>query len=59
MSAFYPPKFYLIRWLGGWVQLAQGLAVTLSLGFWQPGWEIRYEWWFLEEADKGRWGGEP
>jgi hypothetical protein len=48
-------SFYLARWLGGPVFLLEGLAVTLSLGCWQPGWVLRYEAWFIDLADEKEW----
>jgi hypothetical protein len=40
-----------LRWLRGPWCIASGLAVTLSAGYWNPGWDLRAEMWFLNYTE--------
>jgi hypothetical protein len=40
--------WYALRWLRGPVGIMQGIAQTLSMGFWEPSWILKIEGWFLD-----------
>jgi hypothetical protein len=44
-------KWYFLRWLRGWGDVADGLGIILSLGFWTPTVGLRVEGWFLDCPD--------
>jgi hypothetical protein len=42
--------WYILRWMRGPVGIVQGLAQTISLGYWEPYWLLKIEGWFLDYA---------
>lgn len=40
--------WYFLRWVQGPSDILYGLAVTLSLGFWQPNWPMTPARWFMD-----------
>lgn len=43
-----PFRWYFLRWLCGWADVAEGLLIVLSLGFWWPGISLKASKWFLD-----------
>ena len=42
-------KNYVLRWLDGFVEIAYGLNIVFSLGFYHPKWYIDYQLWYLNQ----------
>jgi len=40
--------WYILRWLRGPVNILQGIAQTISFGFWEPDWIFKSEGLFLD-----------
>jgi hypothetical protein len=43
-------KWYFLRWLRGFANIAQGLAQVLSFGCWEPNWSLHAEKLFLDAS---------
>ena len=41
-------------WISGWVEIATGLAIVLSLGFYAPKWEITFCSWCAKRSTRRR-----
>lgn len=44
-------KFYATEWISGWIHIAEGIAILISLGFWRPCWSTRYSCWLFMTED--------
>lgn len=40
-------EFYALLWIEGFIYIAEGLAIIVSFGHWQPSWIARYGYWMM------------
>jgi len=48
----YSKKWYLLRWLCGVARIVEGLAITVTLGFWNPDIALKVDSAFMSEFEK-------
>jgi len=48
----YSKKWYLLRWLCGVARIVEGIAITVTLGFWNPDIALKVDSAFMTEFEK-------
>jgi hypothetical protein len=51
MNNNFTLKWYFLRWIRGPINIIQGIAQTLTLGFFEPSWSLKAEAAFLDEFE--------